>query len=88
MDNPRFLSLGGGHPRHFLIAVAIWSTAWVMQNYVFIVVYALARDYACSRIPMARPARAVSVVSRRRRWCRAVVVAAAAGGRGGAAGEK
>jgi len=32
MDNPRFLSLGGGHPRHFLIAVAIWSTAWVMHG--------------------------------------------------------
>ena len=46
MDNPRFLSLGGGHPRHFHSGGNLVNCMGHAKLYVFIVVYALARDYA------------------------------------------
>ena len=39
MDNPRFLSLGGGHPRHFLSSGGNLVNSDSCKNYEYLLVF-------------------------------------------------
>ena len=55
MDNPRFLSLGGGHPRHFHSGGNLVNCMGHAKLYVFIVVYARRRRW-CRAVVVAAAA--------------------------------